>query len=250
MKNDDSQGTWLSPPDPLNLHPHQVDVWRVNINLPPATVKFLESTLSAQEIQRAERFHFEKDRIRYIVAHGCLRDILSRTLQCEPEQLDFDANPYEKPILKDHTLEFNLSHSGDFTLIAVARGNKVGIDVERIRSDIELENIANRFFSTNEFTELMSLPTEQKTSAFFSCWTRKEAYIKAQGLGLSLPLESFDVSISPNEPAILRATRPDAHEANRWALFSLDVDPEYAAALAVEGPALDLRLWNWNTLIR
>ena len=206
----------------------------------------MEATLSEEEAKRAVRFRFEKDRIRYIVAHGCLRNILARYLQCEPGVLNFDINEYGKPSINGHKLEFNLSHSGDFALIAVSHKRKVGVDVERIHSDMEFESIADRFFSPNELAELMSLPLEQRAIAFFNCWTRKEAYIKAQGLGLSLPLDSFDVSLTPNEPAFLRATRPDAQEANRWSLCSLKVDPGYAAAVAINDKDLELKLWDWH----
>lgn len=250
MQKNSSHTDWNPYPDNLAFQLHQVDVWRINLDLPPATVKSLESSLSADEAQRAERFRFPIDRKRYIVAHGCLRSILACYLQCNPEELRFNTNKYGKPTAESYKLEFNLSHSGDYVLIAVAQEHKVGIDVERIRSDMEFESIANRFFSPNETAELTSLPPEQKTMAFFNCWTRKEAYIKAQGLGLSLPLDGFDVSLSPNEPAILRATRPDAKEVSRWTLFSLEVAPHYAAALAVEGRDLNLRLWDWNTAIR
>jgi 4'-phosphopantetheinyl transferase len=147
----------------------------------------------------------------------------------------------------EYKLEFNLSHSGNYVLIVVAEEHKVGIDVEKIRPDMENESIANRFFSSREVSELMAVPPEQRKLAFFNCWTRKEAYIKAQGLGLSLPLDSFDVSLTPNEPVILRATRPDANEASRWTLVSLEFDSNYAAALAVEGKDFKLRLWDWNT---
>jgi 4'-phosphopantetheinyl transferase len=118
--------------------------------------------------------------------------------------------------------------------------------VERIRSGLELESIANRYFSLGEVTELMALPLEQRELAFFNCWTRKEAYIKAQGLGLSLPLDSFDVSLVLHEPAVLRVTRPDAQAASHWTLVSLDVDSNYAAALAVEGQGLEIRFWDWQ----
>jgi 4'-phosphopantetheinyl transferase len=137
-------------------------------------------------------------------------------------------------------------------LIAVTKEHKVGVDVERIRSDMELESIVNHYFSQREVSEFLALPSEQRVTGFFACWTRKEAYIKAQGLGLSLPLESFDVSLTPNGPVSLRATRPDPQEAARWTLFDLEVDPRYAAALAVEGAALskgkglELRLWDWD----
>jgi 4'-phosphopantetheinyl transferase len=249
MKEDCSRTDWLPHPTPLDFQSRQVDVWRITLDLPPATVKFLESTLLEDEAQRAGRFHFEKDKSSYIIAHGCLRDILSRYLRCEPRELSFDIDEYGKPSIKGHKLEFNLSHSGDFALIAVSRERKVGVDVERIRSDLELESMASRFFSPTEVSELAALPPKQRKLAFFNCWTRKEAYIKAQGLGLSLPLDSFDVSLTPNEPAILRATRPDAQEASCWTLFSLEVAHNYAAALAVEGRGLKLRLWDWNTSI-
>jgi len=250
MQKDSTHTDWFPPPDNLDFLPHQVDVWRIKLDLPPATIKSLAPTLSVDESQRAERFRFPIDRERYIVAHGCLRSILARYLPRNPDELRFSANKYGKPTTKGDKLEFNLSHSGDCILIAVAREHKVGIDVERIRSDMEIESMAGRFFSPIEASELMALPPEQRELAFFNCWTRKEAYIKGQGLGLSLPLDSFDVSLVPNEPAILRATRPDEKEASRWILFSLDVAPHYAAALAVEGRDFYLRAWDWNTAIR
>jgi 4'-phosphopantetheinyl transferase len=197
-------------------------------------------------MQRAGRFYFPRDRDRFIAAHGCLRDVLARYLHCQPDQLTFSVNRYGKPALRNYKLEFNLSHSGDFALIAIAQGRRVGIDVEHIRQGISLQDIALQNFSKSEFAELQSLPREQQEAAFFACWTRKEAYIKAQGLGLSLPLENFDVSLHPNEPALLRATRPNHEEAARWVLLPLVVDSFYAAAVAVEGKDLEFRLWDWN----
>lgn len=256
MKQDNSHTAWSHPPDDLDLQSHQVDVWRVSLDLQPDSVKSAESTLSADETERASRFHFDKDRLRFIAAHGSLRDILSRYLQCEPYQLSFSRNEYGKPFLTRKTtevvttkkIEFNLSHSGNYALIAVALERKVGIDVERIREDIESENLAARYFSPSETSELMALPAKQRVVGFFNCWTRKEAYIKAQGLGLSLPLDSFDVSLAPNESAILQATRPDPHESTRWTLLTLDVESGYAGALAVEGKQLEFRYWVWDTL--
>jgi 4'-phosphopantetheinyl transferase len=157
----------------------------------------------------------------------------------------FSANQYGKPLLTGGDIEFNLSHSGGYALVAVSRGRNVGVDVEKIRADIEIENLSSRYFSTGEISELMALPPEQRMVGFFQCWTRKEAYIKAQGLGLSLPLDGFDVSFSAGEPAVLRATRPDAGEAAQWSLLSLDVDLEYAGAVAVRGKDLDFRFWEW-----
>ncbi|RIK32259.1 MAG: phosphopantetheine-protein transferase [Anaerolineae bacterium] len=229
---------WLTPSEIFELSSRQVDVWRIHlVSIPPD-----ESALSAEERQRAAKFHFDKDRHRYIVSHTSLRGILARYLHRAPEELSFSVNEYGKPFLTDHELEFNLSHSGDYALIAVTRERKVGVDVERIRAEVEIEELARRNFSPREVSELTALPLEERLNGFFSCWTRKEAYIKAQGLGLSLPLDSFDVSLG--EPALLRATRPNAGEAAQWTMLPLDVDSGYAGALAVRGNNLDFRFWD------
>lgn len=235
---------WAPPPDTFILQSHQVHVWRIPLDLPAATVKSLESTLSADERERAARFRLPGGRERYIAAHGSLRDILARYLDCGTGQFQFSKNEYGKPALSNRVLEFNLSHSGDLALVAVTRGRNIGVDVERIRTELERDKIAGRFFSPNEVSELMAFAPVQRDLAFFNCWTRKEAYIKARGLGLSLSLDSFDVSLG--EPAVLRATRPDPDEAARWTLLSLEVAPGYTAAVAVEGQGLELRLWEWS----
>ena len=242
------KNNWTPSPDSLNLEGHHVDVWRLSLNLLADSVKLIESTLSADEAKRAARFHFEADRNRFIVAHGALRKILGRYLHCDPAELTFSINQYGKPALVNSALEFNLSHSGDFALIAVTQGRKIGVDVERIRQGISSHVIAQQYFSKAEVAELQSLPIEQREAAFFTCWTRKEAYIKAQGLGLALPLESFDVSLTPGQPAILRATRPEPQEAARWALRSLDVDSKYAGAVAIEGAEFDFRFFAYSEL--
>lgn len=238
--------TWIRPPENLDIGTDRVDVWRVRLSSTTPS----EDSLSVDERQRASRFHFDIDRDRYIAAHASLRDALSRYLQCAPRDIKFSTNEYGKPFLirsndfsRLMNIEFNLSHSGDFALIAITRGRKVGIDVERIRTDIELEDLARRNFSPREVSEFVSLPAEQRARGFFNCWTRKEAYIKAQGLGLSMPLDSFDVSLG--EPAALKATRPDENESARWSLHSLNVESDYAAALAVEGNGLEIRCWDW-----
>lgn len=236
---------WTPPPDSLEPTSHHVDIWRVSLNLIADSVKSVESTLSADETERAARFHFEVDKNRFIVAHGVLRKILGCYLHRDPAELTFSINQYGKPALINSALEFNLSHSGDFALIAVTQGRKIGVDVERIRQGISSHVIAQQYFSKSEVAELQSLPLEQRVNGFLTCWTRKEAYIKAQGLGLSLPLESFDVSLTPGQPAFLRATRPDEKEAARWTLRSLDVDPKYAGAVAVESAEFDFRLFSY-----
>ena len=234
--------SWISPTPNLELSSHHVDVWRVHLSSTTPN----ETTLSEDERQRSSRFHFDKDRNRFIIAHASLRDILSRYLHGEPQQISFSTNEFGKPFLPDHEIEFNLSHSGDYALIAVTRGRSVGVDIEQIRMDVEIENLASRYFSTGEVSELMGLPPHGRVVGFFNCWTRKEAYVKARGLGLSLPLDGFDVSLAPNEPSVLRATRPDPDEATRWSLHSIFVDRDYVGALVIEGGGLKLRYLNWN----
>lgn len=243
--------TWKTPPDLLNLQPHQVDIWRIHLDLGLDSVKSFESALSADEARRASSFQFDKDRNHYIVAHFSLRDVLGRYLKAEPAKLEFSIDQYGKPALLGHKLEFNLSHSGSFALVAVTQYRIIGVDVERMREGISSLVIARQYFSPAEVAEFDTVPVEQRETAFFTCWTRKEAFIKAKGLGLSLPLDSFDVSLTPNEPAILRAVRPHPQEAARWKLHSLDVAPRYAGAVAVEytdakNQDLEFRLWDWQ----
>jgi 4'-phosphopantetheinyl transferase len=233
---------WLAPSKPLALSPNNADVWRVRVD----SFNPREDILSPDEREHAAKFHFDKDRNRYIVSHASLRETLARYLRAEPKELKFSVNEYGKPFLPEHDLGFNLSHSGEYALIAVTRGRNIGVDVEQIRADVEIEKLASRYFSPREVSELMALPPERRIIAFYNCWTRKEAYIKAQGMGLSLPLDSFDVSLAPGEPAILRATRPDTSEAARWSLHSFAIEPNYIAALAVEGDGLEIRFWDWN----
>jgi len=241
---------WTQPPDDLAFASNQVDVWRVSISdFAPDSVRWMESILSAEEIKRADRFHFQADRHRFVVSHTSLRDILSRYLYRSPQDIEFATGEHGKPVIFPQSqLDFNLSHSGDFALIAIAQGRKVGVDVEKHRVDMEYEKIAQRFFSDKEKSELRELPDDQKITGFFNCWTRKEAYIKAHGLGLLLPLEDFDVLIAPNEPAVLLATRPDSEEASRWTLLSLHVSSDHTGAVSIEGKGLEIRLWNWDPI--
>jgi 4'-phosphopantetheinyl transferase len=195
--------------------------------------------LSAGERDRAGRFYFEKDRKHYIMARGQLRVILSRYLDTNPDQLRFRSNPYGKPGLTGLSgmewLTFNVSHSGGLALYAVAHSRRVGIDLERIREDVSCDLLARRFFSARENDALHALPPEAKTKAFFDCWTRKEAYIKGRGEGLSIPLEQFDVSLGPGEPAKLLGNRLHPDDVSRWSLQEITLAPGYAAAVAVEG---------------
>jgi 4'-phosphopantetheinyl transferase len=240
--------SWPHAPADLALSNDEVHVWRACLDLPASHVQSLQRTLAADELSRAERLYFQKDRQRFIVARGLLRAILSRYLDMEPSQLRYCYSEHGKPYLTPSsgrkTPSFNLSHSDGLALYAVARGREVGIDLERIRPVVEVEQIAERFFSAWEKDVFRALPGHLRHMAFFTCWTRKEAYIKARGEGLSQPLDQFDVSLVPGEPAMLLSIRGDPQEAFHWSLRELAPGSGYVAALAAEGN--DWRLVCWQ----
>jgi 4'-phosphopantetheinyl transferase len=237
------------------LPPDQAHVWRVHLDQPDSQLARLRATLAPDEVARAERFAFPKDRRRYIVGRGALRVILAAYLDTTPADIPIRATPQGKPYLASPSpdLRFNLSHSGQLALIAAARGREVGVDIEQVDAEGDLEKLlalARRFFSPSEFTALESLPAGAQIGAFYACWTRKEAYLKARGGGLSLPLDGFDVSLRPGEPAALLATRDDPALAAHWSLHALDPGPGYAAALAVEEPGCVIKYWDWPGIDR
>lgn len=228
----------------------EVHVWRASLDASASEVQRLYDILNDDERRRADRFHFSKDRRHFTVARGVLRVLLGRYLNILPEGLHFEYNQYGKPALlfseTHNELKFNLSHSGELVLYAFTRQREVGIDVEWIHRRIgEFEQIAERFFSEQENQMLRRLPGQQKQAAFFNCWTRKEAYIKAKGKGLSLPLDQFDVSLAPGEPAKLLATRNDPEDVLRWKMLKLDPGSDYVAALLVEGDEWVTKCWQW-----
>ena len=240
---------WRSPPETLVLGSDEVHDWRATLDHIPSQVQSFLHNLATDEQARAERFYFEKDREHFIVARGVLRAILGGYVNRAPECLSFCYSAYGKPSLAGESdgdaIRFSVSHSHGVALYAVTRGREVGIDLERIRFDLAVAEIAERFFSPREVAMLRTLPTEAQRQAFFRCWTRKESYIKARGEGLSLPLDQFDVSLAPGEPAALLATQQDPSEAFRWSLQELTPAPGYVAALVVAGHGWRLTCWQW-----
>lgn len=241
---------WDRPPAKLTLAWNEVHLWRATIDVPSSYLPRIWKILSSDERDRAERFIFERDRLRFLVARGFLRVILSRYLDCAPNDLRLDYGEYGKPSLgtpfSQTNLTFNLAHSAGLGLYGVTQGRAVGVDLEQIRSEIDIEEIASRMFSTTEAGELRSVPTDARLSAFFNCWTRKEAFLKAKGAGLSLPLHQFDVTLFPGDPASLVETKWDKYEAPRWSLRAIDVGTGYVAAVAVEGHNWRLNHWQAN----
>lgn len=237
---------WSQAPASVSPQAGEIHVWRVDLEQPEQVVKQFRSTLEEDELYRADRFHFEKDRRAFVVSRGFLRQVIGRYLNAKPEALCFSYSRYGKPALngehKDSTLRFNMSHSRGVALVAVTEANEIGVDVEYIRADFATEDIARRFFSLREVEAFNALPNELRVAAFFRCWSRKEAYIKAIGLGLSQPLDGFDVTLGPGEPpALLRA---DEDDTSRWSLSDIDVGEDYASALVVEGQISNIRCWH------
>jgi 4'-phosphopantetheinyl transferase len=236
--------------DSLPLARDEVQVWRVDLQVLGGDEGRWRERLSEDELARAARFYFSRDRQHYIAGRAMLRTILGRYLDADPKKLVFRYSKKDKPSLDfrnsdatnaSENITFNVSHSAGVALLAFGRGREVGIDVEHIRQDFDPSAIARRFFSEYEQKELSAVSSQAKVEAFFRCWTRKEAYIKATGDGLSLPLSEFDVSLLPGEMNALLATRPEASEAQRWLLREVAAGEGYLAALCASG-----RDWKAN----
>ncbi len=244
--------TWAAPPKDMILEDNEIHVWRAQLDLRLSQMGRLSSILTDDELDKANRFSFEIDRKRFIAARGILRSILSRYTTICPSHLRFYYNRYGKPFLvpdsSPYLLNFNLSHSGSAALYAITRKMEIGVDIERVCSNFEYEEIVKHFFSDRDASFLDRLPNEKKLQAFYKCWTRKEAYIKAYGTGLSLALVSFDVSFAPWESSMLLTSKAEPQECSQWTLLDLKPALGYMGALAVKGIGYRFRYWEWNQL--
>jgi medium-chain acyl-[acyl-carrier-protein] hydrolase len=229
-----------------------IHVWRAALERADDEIAACEGVLSADERARADRFCFSRDRRHYIAGRGILRMLLGRYLQCDPASLSFRYNPQGKPKLDSPAtdLRFNISHSHGVALYGLTRGRELGIDVEQVRGEVAVDQLAERFFSPREVAMLRQVPAAGRRDAFFRIWTRKEAYLKATGKGLTLALDCFDVSLTPGAAALL-ATRHDGAEAARWSMRDLAAGAGFAAALIAEGNGWRVWCGQWpgGTLI-
>jgi 4'-phosphopantetheinyl transferase len=227
-----------------------VRVWLADLDLDAAAVDRRWTLLAPDERARAARFHFRRDAARWIVARATLRAVLGRCLDADPARLGFTHGPQGKPALArvsgEGPLEFNVSHSANLAVYAVARGTVVGIDVERLRAIESLDAIAARTFSAREYTALRGLPPETRPVGFFNCWTRKEAYIKARGAGLSYPLDRFSVSLAPDAPARLEEVADAPSHPLTWAMIALPVPAGFVGALVVGGRPDRVECGRWT----
>lgn len=238
---------WFSFPDSTTA---DVCTCWVSLNqLDPYIEEFFQ-TLADDEKIRVGGFHFAKDRKRFTIARGMLRQILASYLHTEPGAVRFCYGKNGKPKLAhafgDESIEFSLSHSEGIALYGFCKGCPIGVDIEYIHEIPEMDLIAKKFFSTRESEGFRRQHGSKKVDAFYKCWTRKEAFIKATGEGLSRPLDMFDVSVIPDEPANLLSVKGDAREASRWFIRDVKPAPDYAAAFAVRSDMFGTKPWRWG----
>ena len=240
---------WKLPAGNIDLLTEDVHVWSALLDVQEDVLQVLQQTLDANEQIRAERFYFELDRARFIASHGLLRTILGSYMHIEPCKLQFSYNSQGKPYLAESfqgkTLEFNMSHSHEFALFAVACNRQVGVDLEHIYSFSETDSLANRILSKREKSAWQKYSMNERLNTLFRYWTCKEAYVKAAGVGLALPLEKIQISAMPGSEARLISINRSTREASRWSLQELNPVPGFAAALVVEGFGSCLNHWQW-----
>ena len=241
-------GAWAEPAGYPALDADTVHVWRIALAVPDVEQAERAAALAPDERARAASYHFERDRRRWTAARSAVRILLAGYAGVPAASLAFCVGPHGKPALDGPAacarLDFNVSHSGDLALCAVTHARAVGVDVEAIRPGFVTGEVARRFFAPAEVAALEALPPGERVEAFFACWARKEAYIKARGTGIALGLDRFEVSLAPGRPAALLATQDEPAAAARWRLVALAPGEGYAGALATDGPAR-LACWQW-----
>lgn len=222
---------WTLGPVTPNLDPGHVYVWRILLPIETEFKSGLQKTLSEDELSRLEKFHFDSDRDRMLVARGALRDILARYLNKAPSTVQFHYTEFGKPFLNQSSLKFNVSHAHHCILIAIANNMDVGIDVEYSKNAFNYLSIAKEFFTLKEYAFLLTLNAEERQCAFYRFWTQKEAILKGVGLGLQVPLNQFDVSKN-----------------NEWQLSDISLGEDYIAALATSKNPNKIFLWDWGKI--
>ena len=242
--------TWQTVPRSLALQANEVHVWRAGLDVDPVTLGLCRDTLSTEELARAERFHSAVHKDHYTAGRGILRSLLARYLGVPARDLRFCVNAHGKPALdvgsRPTDLHFNLSHSHGLALFAFTSCGEVGVDVEYVRPSLREMDLAERFFSPQEVAALRTLSQSSQREMFFQCWTRKEAYIKARGAGLSISLASFTVSLAPDTLTPLPIMGHDGPEAGQWWLRPLAPGEGYVGAVAAEEADWALTLWQYE----
>ena len=224
----------------------EIHVWSGRIAAGEDCFRELYKSLSQDETERATRLHFDKHKRSYIICRGLLRSILAGYLRLRPAEILIQYGAQGKPFLHNRAVRFSVSHSEDRVLFAFCWDRELGIDLEYMRDLSDAEQLARRFFAPSEYIEFCGTSPAIRTRAFFCRWTRKEAYIKATGLGLSLPLDSFHVPALPGQLANLRVTTGPGAQFSGWSLIHLDPAPGYVGALAAPLESVPLVQWTFE----
>jgi 4'-phosphopantetheinyl transferase len=238
---------WNKTPAAITLTEQHVDIWRAPLDLTQGEINDYRELLSPDEFARAYRFKTKRKQREYLISRGLLRRILGLSLQLNPRELEFKYTEHHKPYLeitrRGLPVSFNVTHSHGLALIAVTLGHAIGIDIEHVRHDVRFRQLAGRFFSAQEARALETYTEAGLPRAFFACWTRKEAFVKALGDGISFGLNEFSVSVDPLDDAVALTTHWDPDEARKWSLVNIATHADYLAALAVEGQGCIIRGW-------
>jgi 4'-phosphopantetheinyl transferase len=245
----------MTSPWPCRIRPGDLgnakaQLWVVALDLVPGRLPDFQSILSPDERDRASRFLSDVDARRYMAARASLRTLLGAYAGIKPGQLRFAYDRFGKPGLGGEThaaaVRFSVSHSGELGLFGFVREHRIGVDVERVRADIDVESLAKNHFSQNEFQKLRALSPDRQLEAFFCCWTRKEAYLKGRGEGMSYGLDRFEVSVAAGEPAAILQADDDPDVSRRWTLEHLTPAPGYLGAAAVEADDVTFQCFQWE----
>lgn len=228
----------------------EIHVLRISLLAPPMEIANAMQILTEEERGRAATFRFLPDQRRFVLRRARLRQLLATYLATHPLELRLESGPQGKPFLAQPAgtdeIHFSCSHSGDLALIAVARGVELGVDLQQHQPMNEAEDLARRYFSASEIRELAQLPPALKIAGFYHCWTRKEAFIKAIGRGLSYPLNRFSVSLTPGQPAAILSAEDEPEAVSAWTMVSLEVAPDYSAALVFKDKLSQVRSFAWD----
>lgn len=236
---------WPVPDETPVIGPQELHVWRISLHS-SHSIAALRAPLCHAEQLRADRFRFDLHRNRYIVARNALRHLLARYLSREPESVEFEYGIHGKPALASSMISpitFNLSHSDDMALAAFTMNSRIGVDIEKIEADRELDKLATRYFAPSEVEAYHNFPVAQRPEVFYRGWTRKEAFIKTLGEGLSHGLDSFSVSLT--KTASFLHVDGDESIPKRWSLLNLDAAPGFCAAVAVETTPVQLKTFEY-----
>jgi 4'-phosphopantetheinyl transferase len=217
---------------------HEIQLWQVSLLVTPAEEQRYALLLSADETKRAQRFHFARHARRYTVARAVLRMILSRYLNIAPNLIEFSYSEHGKPAVAATALQFNVSHSDEMAVYAFTRVADIGVDIEKVEPHFK-DDLAQRFFSPGEYDALAALTGDAQVHAFYRVWSRKEALLKALGMGLHLPLASFSVSLAEQELLKFHSETP-------WHIQSFIVGPDYEAAFATSQTVAKISRWEYQ----